>query len=132
MAAEQADGSNYRDDSKTIAEDADGSNYRDDSETIDEDADGSNYRDDDQGISEVADGSDYRREPTSRAGGGEADTGKSDAKLPTKREVQAPIGAPSSDGGTWLSSEGKHDDESLREEAADRARRAVEPGRPRE
>ena len=32
MATEQADGSNYRDDSKTIAEDADGSNYRDDSE----------------------------------------------------------------------------------------------------
>jgi len=66
------------------------------------------------------------------AGGGEAETGKSDAKLPTKRELQAPIGAPASEGGTWLSSEGKHEDESLREEAADRARRAVEPGRPRE
>ena len=30
MATEQADGSNYRDDSKTIDETADGSNYRDD------------------------------------------------------------------------------------------------------
>ena len=42
----------------------DGSNYRDDSKTIDEDADGSNYRDDTKGISEVADGSNYRK-PTS-------------------------------------------------------------------
>ena len=66
MTAEQADGSNYRDDSKTIDVNADGSNYRDDSETIgeDENADGSNYRDDSKGISEVADGSNYR-EPTS-------------------------------------------------------------------
>ena len=64
--------------------------------------------------------------------GGEAETGKPDAKLPTKRELQAPIGAPPADGGTWLSGEGKHEDESLREEAADRARRAVQPGRPRE
>ena len=47
------------------AEQADGSNYRDDSETIDESADGSNYRDDSEGISEVADGSNDR-EPTSR------------------------------------------------------------------
>ena len=66
------------------------------------------------------------------AGGEEAEPDKSDAKLPTMRELQAPIGAPASEGGTWLSSEGKHEDESLREEAADRARRAVEPGRPRE
>jgi hypothetical protein len=34
MAEEQADGSNYRDDSKTIDENADGSNYRDDSKEI--------------------------------------------------------------------------------------------------
>ena len=64
MATEQADGSNYRDDSKTIDEDADGSNYRDDSKAVEEDADGSNYRDDSKGISEVADGSNYR-EPKS-------------------------------------------------------------------
>ncbi len=30
MTAEQADGSNYRDDSKSIDESAEGSNYRDD------------------------------------------------------------------------------------------------------
>ena len=42
---------------KTIAEDADGTNYRDDSKTIAEDADGSNYRDDSKGASEFADGS---------------------------------------------------------------------------
>jgi hypothetical protein len=44
MAAEQADGSNYRDDSEEISEVADGSNYRDDSKGISEVADGSNYR----------------------------------------------------------------------------------------
>ena len=62
--------------------------------------------------------------------GGETETEKRDAKLPTKRELQAPIGAPASEGGTWLS--GEDEDEPLREEAAERARRAVEPGRPRE
>ena len=64
MTTEQADGSNYRDDSNTIAEDADGSNFRDDSKTIDEDADGTNYRDDSKGISEAADGSNYREPPS--------------------------------------------------------------------
>ncbi len=45
MAAEKADGSNYRDDSKTIAENADGSNYRDDSKNEEgELADGSNLQ----------------------------------------------------------------------------------------
>lgn len=63
--------------------------------------------------------------------GGETETEeKHDAKLPTKRELQAPIGAPASEGGTWLS--GEDEDEPLREEAAARARRAVEPGHPRE
>ncbi len=67
MATEQADGSNYRDDSTTLDEDSDGSNYRDDSETIDEDSDGAHYRDDNKGISEVADGSNYREPTTSSA-----------------------------------------------------------------
>ena len=48
---------------------------------------------------------------------------------PTKREVQQPIGPVQGDD-TWLSGEDEH--EPLREEAAERARRAVEPGRPRE
>ena len=59
-SAKQADGSNYRDDSKTIAETADGSNYRDGDEAGSELADGSSLRDDSRGISEVADGSNYR------------------------------------------------------------------------
>jgi len=64
MTAEQADGSNYRDDSTTIDESADGSNYRDDEENGDgELADGSNLRDDSKRISEVADGSNYRELP---------------------------------------------------------------------
>jgi hypothetical protein len=54
MAAEQANGSNFRDDSKTVDESVDGSNYRDDSKTVDESVDGSNYRDDSKGISEIA------------------------------------------------------------------------------
>jgi hypothetical protein len=48
---------------------------------------------------------------------------------PTKREAQQPIG-PFDGDDTWLSGEDEH--EPLREEAAERARRAVEPGRPRE
>ena len=48
---------------------------------------------------------------------------------PTKREAQQPIGPVDGDD-TWLSGEDEH--EPLREEAAERARRAVEPGRPRE
>ena len=48
---------------------------------------------------------------------------------PTKREAQQPIGPVDSDD-TWLSGEDEHDPQ--REEAAERARRAVEPGRPRE
>lgn len=58
--AEQADGSNYRDDSKTIADAADGSNYSEGDEAGSELADGSSLRDDSRGISEVADGSNYR------------------------------------------------------------------------
>ena len=48
---------------------------------------------------------------------------------PTKREAQQLIG-PADGDGTWLSGEDEHDPQ--REEAAERARRAVEPGRPRE
>ena len=51
-------------------------------------------------------------------------------KLPTKRELQKPIGAVADEHGTWLS--GEDDDDPQREEAAERARSAVEPGRPRE
>ena len=58
--AKQADGSNYRDDSKTITDAADGSNYREGDEAGSELADGSSLRDDSRGISEVADGSNYR------------------------------------------------------------------------
>lgn len=48
---------------------------------------------------------------------------------PTKREAQQPIG-PADGDDTWLSGEDEHDPQ--REEAAERARRAVEPGRARE
>jgi hypothetical protein len=48
---------------------------------------------------------------------------------PNKREAQQPIGPVDGDD-TWLSGEDEHDPQ--REEAAERARRAVEPGRPRE
>ena len=59
--SEQADGSNYRDDSKAVDDTADGSNYRDDDESeAGEPADGSNLRDDSKEIAEVADGSNYR------------------------------------------------------------------------
>lgn len=50
--------------------------------------------------------------------------------VPAIRESQGPMGQPASKDGTWLS--GDDPDDSLREEAADRASRAVEPGRPRE
>jgi hypothetical protein len=49
--------------------------------------------------------------------------------LPTKREAQQPLGSVAGDD-TWLSGEDEHDPQ--REEAAERARRAVEPRRPRE
>jgi hypothetical protein len=48
---------------------------------------------------------------------------------PTKREAQQPVGPVEGDD-TWLSGEYEHDPQ--REKAAERARRAVEPGRPRE
>lgn len=48
---------------------------------------------------------------------------------PTKREAQQPIG-PGAGDDTWLSGEAEYDPQ--REEAAERAARAVEPGRPRE
>ena len=48
---------------------------------------------------------------------------------PTAREAQQPIG-PVAGEDTWLSGDDQHDP--LRKEAAERASRAVEPGRPRE
>ena len=48
---------------------------------------------------------------------------------PSKREAQQPIG-PGAGDDTWLSGEDEHDPQ--RDEAAARAARAVEPGRPRE
>jgi len=48
---------------------------------------------------------------------------------PTKRKAQQPIGPVDGDD-TWLS--GDDPDDPLRKEASERARRAVEPGRPRE
>jgi hypothetical protein len=47
----------------------------------------------------------------------------------TKREVHQPIG-PGVGDDTWLSGKDEYDPQ--REEAAERAARAVEPGRPRE
>lgn len=48
---------------------------------------------------------------------------------PSRREAQQPIG-PVGGVDTWPSGEDEHDP--LREEEAERARRAVEPSRPRE
>jgi hypothetical protein len=47
--------------------------------------------------------------------------------LPTKRELQKPV----DDQGTWTSPEEEGSDPQ-REEAAERAKQAVKPGRPRE
>jgi hypothetical protein len=46
------------------------------------------------------------------------------------RDLQRPIGEYRSSDRTWLS--GDEEDDPLREQAAERAARAVEPGRPRE
>jgi hypothetical protein len=46
------------------------------------------------------------------------------------RDSQGPMGGFQSEKGTWLS--GDEEDDPLREEAAERARRAVEPVEPRE
>ena len=51
-------------------------------------------------------------------------------ELPTNRELQSPTGPPDAEDGSWLS--GDDPDDPLRERAAERARRAVEPGKPRE
>ena len=48
---------------------------------------------------------------------------------PTEPEAQQPIG-PGAGDDTWLSGEDEHDPQ--RDEAAERAARAVKPGRPRE
>jgi hypothetical protein len=57
-------------------------------------------------------------------------TSKDENEKPaTMREAQQPIGPFEADG-TWLSGEDGADPQ--REEAAERASRAVEPGRPRE
>ena len=50
--------------------------------------------------------------------------------VPAICETQGPMGQPASKDGTWVS--GDDQDDPLREEAAERASRAVEPGRPRE
>ena len=56
--------------------------------------------------------------------------GESRASVPTIRETQGPMGQPASKDGTWVS--GDDQDDPLRKDAAERAARAVEPGRPRE
>lgn len=53
-----------------------------------------------------------------------------DERLPTAREVQQPIGGQSGTEGTWLS--GDEEDDELREDAAERARQAVDRDRARE
>ncbi len=50
--------------------------------------------------------------------------------VPAIRETQGPMGQPAPKDATWVS--GDNPDDPLREEAAERASRAVEPGRPRE
>lgn len=55
--------------------------------------------------------------------------GDGDEGQPTKRETQEPIGRGAGDD-TWLSGDDEHDPQ--RDEAAERAARAVEPGRLRE
>ena len=50
--------------------------------------------------------------------------------VPAIRETQGPMGQPAPKDSTWVSGDDPHDP--LREEAAERASRAVKPGRPRE
>ena len=57
------------------------------------------------------------------------DQHEEEPKLPTKRELQQPIGQYGDGEHSWLSAE---TDDPLREEAAERAEEAVRPGRPRE
>ena len=57
------------------------------------------------------------------------DQHEEEEKLPTKRELQQPIGEYGDSESSWLSGE---TDDPLREEAAERAEEAIRPGRPRE
>ncbi len=50
--------------------------------------------------------------------------------VPAIRDTQGPMGQPASKAGTSVA--GDDQDDPLRDEAAERASRAVEPGRPRE
>jgi hypothetical protein len=58
-------------------------------------------------------------------------TSEPERPVPTKRELQEPIQSGSGQDRTWLSPEDDEPD-ARREEAAERAKRAVEPGRDRE
>jgi hypothetical protein len=57
---------------------------------------------------------------------------QADGSVPTKRELQQPIGETSTGGGTWISGTGDEEHDPQRQEAAKRAARAVEAGRERE
>jgi hypothetical protein len=57
---------------------------------------------------------------------------ETDADVPSKRELQGPVGEYADEDGTWLSGTGAEESDPKRDEAAERARAAVEPGRPRE
>jgi hypothetical protein len=57
---------------------------------------------------------------------------RADEKVPSKRELQEPIGAYGDGKGSWVSGTGDESDDPVRREAAERARRAVRPGRDRE
>lgn len=59
----------------------------------------------------------------------ERERNEEEPDLPTKRELQEPIGQYGDGDRSWLSGE---TEDPLREEAAERAEEAVRPGRPRE
>jgi hypothetical protein len=60
----------------------------------------------------------------------DADADEAREKPPGARDSQRPIGEYESREGNWLTGDDPNDP--LREEAAERASRAVEPGKPRE
>jgi hypothetical protein len=57
---------------------------------------------------------------------------RADEKVPSKRELQEPIGEYGDEKGSWISGTGDESGDPARREAAERARRAVRPGRDRE
>lgn len=60
------------------------------------------------------------------------ETPRESAAVPSSRDAQKPINAKDTLEGSWVTGTGDEEDDPLREEAAERAAKASEPGRERE